>query len=87
MKQLHSLEFLKGVSYVYVCAQAALFSLTSLVSGVRCSIFLQLEADKRKAAIKLNSNQKRNAIVKLFKCLKKQGRYSQWICTHVLPRL
>jgi midasin len=33
----------------------------------------KLEGDKRKSAIKLNLNQKRKAIVELFKYLKKQG--------------
>lgn len=39
----------------------------------RWFLFSQLEGDKRKSAIKLNSSQKRKAIVDLFKCLKNQG--------------
>ena len=62
VKKLQSLEFLDKV-----------WCRLSFASQMQHVFFSQLEGDKRKSAIKLNKNQKRKAIVELFKYLKKQG--------------
>ena len=64
VKQLQSLEFLEKVYTAHH---------EYIVMDSLCLHHSQLEGEKRKNAIKLNLNQRRNAIMELFKYLKKQG--------------
>jgi len=40
-----------------------------------CVVLIQLDSGKRKAAIKLRNTQKRNALTKLFRRLKQEGKF------------